>query len=119
MRGTALRFALLQGGIVLCSALVAALLFGSQIGLSLVVGGACGWLGSLAYAALQGRGVPERATAALKDHLLGQLTKWLVACGALYVAIRSGTGHSPAALTLGFIVAMLAHGLALPWLKSR
>lgn len=119
MRRLALHFVFLQGVIVLALSAVGGLMFGWPTGASLAVGGLCAGLGSLTYAALQRRGVTDRAAAALRDHLLGQLTKWLVAGAALYAVMRSGSEHSPAALTLGFVVAMLAHALVLPWLKSR
>ena len=119
MRATLGLFAGVQAAVVTGASVLIWLAFGPSPAKALCVGGACAWLGSMAYLLVQSRQPAGAPWAALRAHLVGQVVKWIVAAGSLFVAMKQSPPETAAPLVVGFVLALLVHALALPLIKSR
>jgi len=119
LRATLGLFASVQAVVVTGASALSWPIFGISTAAAVCVGGACAWLGSMAYLLLQSRQPAGAPWAALRAHVVGQLAKWIVAAASLFVAMRQGPPETAAPLVVGFVLALLVHALALPLIKSR
>lgn len=119
MRATPGLFAALQAAVVAGASSLGWLVSDVSTAKALLVGGACAWLGAIAYLVLQPRQPGSEPWVVLRAHLLGQVVKWMVAAGTLFTAMRQAPPELAGPLVFGFALALLVHALALPLIKSR
>ena len=112
-------FAVVQAVAVVGASALGWFIYNASTGKVVLVGGACAWLGSIAYMVFQPRRPASEPWVALRAHLIGQVVKWMVAAGTLFTAMKQVTPESAGPLVFGFILALLVHAMASPMIKSR
>ncbi len=119
MRATPGMFAAMQAVAVAGASALGWFVHDATTGGVVLVGGACAWLGSMAYMVFQPRRPASDPWVALRAHLIGQVVKWMVAAGTLFTAMTQVTPELAGPLVFGFVLALLVHAIASPMIKSR